>query len=252
MALPSINGNVTNPFTGVFGTGQVQVFAASGTFNVPLGITKCRARVWGGGGYNYGGGGGFSMKEVDLAGASTVAVTVGAGGISSSTTGGTSSFGSHCSATGGGTAGAAGGSGTGGDVNHTGGTGDNNGGGGGCAGLFGNGGNSATSGNDPGKSGNSGGSAGITSGATKVGGNGFFGQGGTTGGITTQSLVRPATTGFESGAGLDAVGTGGGGDYRMPGSNGGGSGYDAIGVRPGGGGGSNNQDGGPGLVIVEY
>ena len=145
----------------------------------------------------------------------------------------------------------AGGTGTGGDVNYTGGTGDNNGGGGGCAGLFGNGGNSATSGNDPGKSGNSGGSAGLTSTAVKVGGNGFFGQGATIGGYSTSSTIVPASSGFESGAGLDAVGTGGGGDYKMPGSNGGGSGYDAIGVRPGGGGGSNNQDGGPGLVIVE-
>ncbi|WP_421550658.1 hypothetical protein [Kluyvera intermedia] len=83
-------------------------------------------RAAGGGG---GGGGGFCTKVLDLTGISTVPVTVGAGGIAPAagtsmqggTNGGTSSFGTYCSATGGtggGTPSAAyGGKGVGGDLN---------------------------------------------------------------------------------------------------------------------------------------
>ena len=80
MALPEIIGNTTNPVTGVFGTGQVKMFTVgSSTWTVPIGITRCRARVWGAGGGNSGCGGGFAMKEIDLGSTTSVAVTVGLG-----------------------------------------------------------------------------------------------------------------------------------------------------------------------------
>jgi len=111
MAIQEIS-QAFNPITGVFGTGQVQVFGTSGSWTVPTGISRVRARVWGGGGYNSGSGGGFSLRAIyDLTGVTSVAVTVGAAGISGVTTGGTSSFGSYCSATGGVTAGGAAGAG---------------------------------------------------------------------------------------------------------------------------------------------
>lgn len=68
-----------------------------------------------------GGGGGVSKKRIDLAGVSTVTVTVGAGGAAQ-VAGGTSSFGTYLSATGGNAAGPSRGSagaGVGGDLNDT-------------------------------------------------------------------------------------------------------------------------------------
>ena len=63
MALAEIQQSTTNPITGVFGTGQVKMFTVgSSTWTVPIGITRCRARVWGAGGGNSGCGGGFAMK----------------------------------------------------------------------------------------------------------------------------------------------------------------------------------------------
>ena len=155
--------------SGVFGTGQVAYFSSSATFTVPAGITSVRARVWGGGGggawgaNNYGSGGaagGFSMKVVTgLTPGGTVAVTVSAATAirpctttaTQGTTGGTSSFGAYCSATGGtrgnNSAGSAvaGGIGTGGDINFDGGAGNaatlsTAGGGGGAGNYFGVGG----------------------------------------------------------------------------------------------------------------
>lgn len=86
---------------------NMQVFTATGTFTVPTGITKVKVTVVGGGGGGAsassggGGGGGAAIKIITgLTPAGTVAVTVGAGGAVQ-TTGGTSSFGAHCSATGG-------------------------------------------------------------------------------------------------------------------------------------------------------
>lgn len=120
------------PYAG--GYRNFRVFTASGTFTVPAGVTEVFVEVWGGGGnaganpphWCYGGGGGgYAAKRVlDLVAGATIAVTVGSGG------GGTSSFGAHCSATGGtngnnngnGTLGI-GGSGIGGDINVTGETG---------------------------------------------------------------------------------------------------------------------------------
>ena len=136
--LPAISGaNLTGiPSTGL--TSQ-QTFTSSGTWTKPTGITKIKVYVCGGGGgggasvstswadWTAGGagGGGTAVKIIDVTSISSVTVTIGAGGIAnnvdtSSTAGGTSSFGSHCSGYGGG-AGAyqnqpgAGGGATGGD-----------------------------------------------------------------------------------------------------------------------------------------
>lgn len=88
-----------------------QVFTASGTFTVPASITTIKVQVLGGGGggnndpYGVviaGGSGGYVIEYLNgLTPGATVAVTVGAGGAVGGT-GGTSSFGDYCSATGGG------------------------------------------------------------------------------------------------------------------------------------------------------
>lgn len=93
------------------GLQSVRVFTANGTWNKPTGITKVVVVVVGGGGGGRsvvvsgyvaggGGGGGASIKLIDVSAISSVAVTVGPGG-GPTYDGGTSSFGSHCSATGG-------------------------------------------------------------------------------------------------------------------------------------------------------
>lgn len=96
----SIQSQVFNPISGVFGTGQVQIFglnSLSNVWTVPLGINKVRARC-------FGGAGGFAMKSIyDLTGVTSVPITVQKG---------TCSFGSYVSATGG-----YGGIGIGGDIN---------------------------------------------------------------------------------------------------------------------------------------
>lgn len=104
------------------GLKSIQVFTASGTWTKPSGITLVKVIVTGGGGYGSGvfpgAGGGTAIKIIDVTSITSVVVTVGAGGSSSSNTGGTSSFGTHCSATGGGYGDpATGGAGTGGDIN---------------------------------------------------------------------------------------------------------------------------------------
>jgi hypothetical protein len=126
------------------GFSNIQVFASSGTFTVPAGVTKAKVTVVGGGGngsagtlnaqqsltsMGRGGGGGGAAIEVvtGLTPAGTVTVTVGGAA-------GTSSFGAFCSATGGanadGTAAldsnsyANGGLGSGGDLNIQGGGGN--------------------------------------------------------------------------------------------------------------------------------
>jgi len=130
----------------------VQVFTATGTYTKPAGVRKIRVRVVGGGGggggdsaanvsSGGGGGGGYSEKVIDAAAITTVAVTVGAGGVGAvglaGATGGTSSFGAFCTATGGvggavgsGTGGASnggsGGIGSGGDINAGGSAGSQN------------------------------------------------------------------------------------------------------------------------------
>ena len=122
-----------------------QVFTSSGTFTVPLGVSAVKVTVVGGGGGSGtasgnpactggGGGGGTAIQWVTgLTQSSTVSVTVGVGG-GIATSGGTSSFGAYCSATGGGgsasaptgnqaTVGGAGGTGSGGNINIAGGAG---------------------------------------------------------------------------------------------------------------------------------
>lgn len=122
---------------------RVTEFTGSGTYNKNLAARFIKVTVIGGGGgggssgnnyttSNGGGGGGCAIKWIpNSAVGSTETVTVGAGGTGNSgaagTAGGTSSFGSHCSATGGGAGlawgsnGAAGGTGSGGNINIAGG-----------------------------------------------------------------------------------------------------------------------------------
>lgn len=89
-----------------------QVFTSSGTFTVPAGITSIRAQVYGAGGGSSrnapGGTGGLGDAIITgLTPGATVSVTIGTGGNGGSgtgagSTGGTSSFGTYISATGGG------------------------------------------------------------------------------------------------------------------------------------------------------
>lgn len=92
--------------------GNMRVFASFGTttWTVPAGVTKVRARVWGagggggvfGGGFPSGGGGGGGYAEgvYTVTPGASIAVTVGLGGVANAA-GGSSSFGTYCSATGG-------------------------------------------------------------------------------------------------------------------------------------------------------
>jgi hypothetical protein len=102
---------------------QGQVFTSSGTYTVPAGVTAVKVTVIGGGGggggasrgnsatsqgkASGGGGGGCAIEWITgLTPSDNIAVTVGTGGAggvgaSNGTAGGTSSFGSFCSATGG-------------------------------------------------------------------------------------------------------------------------------------------------------
>lgn len=180
------------------GPKAIQVFTASGTYTKTSGATVAIVEVVGGGGSgggsgaggNYAGGGGaggYSRKRIDISGVTTVTVTVGSGGaaVSSSSngnTGGTSSFGAYCSATGGVgglnyanggySTSASGGSGSGGDVNAN----------GGCGGL-----------------GNLGGD----------GGTSFFGgqrrRGGPDGGYGAGGQGASETNGATSGAGVNGI-----------------------------------------------
>jgi hypothetical protein len=114
---------------------NVQAFTASGTYTPTSGATKALVFCTGGGGGGLsdgefrgsGGGGGTAIDFVVLSG--SVSVTIGAGGNGGSSTptaGGTSSFGSFCSANGGAagnTTGVNGGTATGGVLNLTGGAG---------------------------------------------------------------------------------------------------------------------------------
>jgi len=153
-----IRSDSANGRLAVFGQGNFQVFTSPGTYLVSPGISSIRVRVVGAGGNGGnggsapgffapnpgtggggGGGGGYSQKVItSFTAPRTYAVTVG------SAPGGTSSFGSECSATGGSNgstgnnpspspqspvAGGAGGTGSGGDSNFTGATGSPSGGG---------------------------------------------------------------------------------------------------------------------------
>ena len=123
---------------------SINSFTGSGTWTKPTGCTKVLVQVQGagGGGCSYcesGGAGGYAEKLIDVTGVSTVYVTVGGGGAntgyySAAGDGGTSSFGSYCSASGGYGAnrnashtGGISGSGSGGDINLRGGSGTGHG-----------------------------------------------------------------------------------------------------------------------------
>ncbi len=124
------------------GFAQIQSFTASGSFTVPQGVSRVRVTVIGGGGAGGtdaqlpGGGGGAGGRALRIISGLTpgavIPVTVGAGGVASTSPadgspGGTSSFGVYVSATGGqggsggfansAAAGGGGGGGAGGDVN---------------------------------------------------------------------------------------------------------------------------------------
>jgi hypothetical protein len=246
--MATIISQVNNPITGQFGNGFVQVFGSSGTWPVPDGVNNVRVRIFGAAGYNGGGGGGFGIKTIyNLAGSGVTAVAVTVG-VASTSTGGTSSFGSYLTVTGGASTGspALGGTSTGGDINYTGGSGWNGYGGGGVANLFGNGGNAQQSTAGPGSSGASGGgaaTAGFSGGSGISGAGGFFISG-------TPTSSFQAQSGNTIGS-IDYIGTGGGGAVNITGANGGGGGNNASGGFPGGGGGGNFLGGG-GLVILEW
>ena len=128
------------------GLQSMNVYSTAGThtWTKPTGVTKIKVFVTGGGGGGMsgpsndnsgssGGSGGTAIKIIDVTSISSVTVTVGGGGAGNSSSsgvrysnaGGTSSFGSHCSATGGGAGragndsnyGGQGGLGSGGDIN---------------------------------------------------------------------------------------------------------------------------------------
>ncbi len=132
------------------GLASVQIFTSSGTWTKPSGITKVMVEVQGAGGAgtkgttngnrNSGGGGGYAKKLIDVSSISTATVTVGAGGVGSTsshvtgTDGGNSiwSDGTNTVTGSGGGAGVGntanyegglGGTGTGGDLNVSGGVG---------------------------------------------------------------------------------------------------------------------------------
>jgi hypothetical protein len=247
---------INNPFTGVFGNGQVQMFLTSGTFTVPAGVGKVRVRLWGAGGgaiaSNCSSGGGFALKSIyDLGGVTSVAVTVAS--IATAANGGTSSFGSYVSATGGGSTNSSlGGIGVGGNINTQGGTAGSAsaGGNGGAAAVMGNGGMGG-GGSNSGFSAVGGAGGGAGSGQTN-GGAGFMGSGG----YMQQTSGTPTmpSSGLQGNASIDFIGMGGGGGGSSTcnhGINGGGAGSGGIGGFPAGGG-SNSYYSGAGLVIVEW
>ena len=274
------NGNWAS---GTFGTGLIRIYGShlqTYTFTVPAAISTVRVRVWGAGGGGSsgnnagGGGGGFAIGEFAVTGGTNFTVTVGQGG-QANTAGGTSSFGSLISATGGEAANSTternGGAGTGGYVNHTGGGCQGTyGGGGGAANIFGHGndGDRASSRNNITNRKKSGGAGGgnATSGASFTtsqfeGGSGPFGNfffpgpnGGTnnyvSGGVNHQMIHC-----------IDELATGSGGygyeGMSAQGINGGGGAYRGDGGWPGGGGGcgatgTQGGFGADGCVIVEY
>lgn len=108
-----------------------QIFTESGTWTKPEGVTRVKVTAvgsgGGGGNLRAGGAGGTGEKWIDVSNISSVDITVGAGGARNRD-GETSSFGSHCSASGGisGHTTALGGVGQGCDINMSGGAGGAN------------------------------------------------------------------------------------------------------------------------------
>lgn len=246
------------PGQSFFGSGNIQIYAQSGTYIVPPGVTRIRVRVWGAGGSGGvccdssaqialtaagGGGGGHGIKVIDTTPGTSYAVTVGAGGApnrqvgngaTAGNPGGTSSFGTAVTCTGGGgggivapgvgggsATGGAGGTSTGGDVNYSGGAGGNAqtiatlynvgtylqaaGGGGSAGSIFGNG--------------YVGGSAITTiNGDSAIGAGGGAGVGGKGGSVTNTSSTSYGGAGGTFGPGQDDGGSSaaGGAGFTFP------------------------------------
>jgi len=121
------SGAITIASTGGGGFANMDVFTSTGTWTNPGSVTKVKVTVVGGGGGGGtgpagGGGAGGTAIEVVTIPTSPVAVTIGGGG-GANATGGTSSFSSYCSATGGAAngspnqVGGTGGGGSGGQLN---------------------------------------------------------------------------------------------------------------------------------------
>lgn len=88
---------------------NIQVFDASGTFNVPTDVTRVFVEAWGGGGGGQsagpgggGGGGEYAASVVSVTPNDAITVTVGAQGAADGGSGGQSSFGNFVIANGGG------------------------------------------------------------------------------------------------------------------------------------------------------
>jgi len=191
----------------------VQAINSSGTFTVPAGVTQLEVEVWGAGSGSFastssmasggGSGGGYARKRIaGLNPGQVIAVNVGAGGSAGTPTqapgaGGTTSFGTYVSASGGGPnplatlsspwlGASAQGSGIGGDINIAGSTGGN-----GVSNLGGSGGAAAQGG-------------GATFVATAYGSPGQFPGGGASGAGTGQAGTT-AQSGAAGAAGLVMV-----------------------------------------------
>ena len=124
-----IKGDTGNPTTfttlgaNTSGTVTLNSIAYTTTWTKPAGLVYAKVTAVGGGGGYLASGGGTSIKTILAASlGATETVTVGRGGqiVTAASTGGTTSFGAHCSATGG-ISNSVGGTGTGGDINMAGG-----------------------------------------------------------------------------------------------------------------------------------
>lgn len=264
-------------YMGEFGSGLWRVFLASGSFTIPAGVKEIRVRVVGGGGGAGGGGcggggGGYAHGVFQVTPGDVYAVTVSG---KNRNAGGTSSFGSLISATGGGVGSnsptyphqnyGAGGIGIGGDFQAkggSGGTGGSYGGGGGAGSQLGDGGNAGGSGGaGVGGNGSSAGGGGGSAfgpnyhdpnkGGLDALGNSSAGAGAVN---PVGALIRFPFDGFTGGGGAvlnsatgekigypGGSGAGGGGSGGYPATGGVSAGLGGVGG--GGGGGSNNYNG---------
>lgn len=188
------------------------------TWAVPVGVSRVRVTVIGGGGGGGGafspsgsgasggggGGGAYGVKLVDLTGVTSVSVTVGAGGsggisnTTNPTSGGSSSFGTYVSASGG----SPGGNGSSGSAN------------GGAGGL-------ASTGSDYGGAGQGGATGLIKDGVFAIAGLGGSTQNG--GSYTAPNVTGSSALGVSGSSGTNGAGGSGGAAYNATASGGAGS-----------------------------